>query len=180
MLDSKAIQLTSDNGPNVIQNPMSAHGGPTVNVVEYGENLNLIMDVNLLSTSLSCVKSYFIKNGIFPGCFPECCECQNQLEDCVNLKTRIQSLIDKGFLQCDRIVKNEKVEEKYVEVISIPYTPSNMVGDNSESVPVNAPNVVPGTSSSQEVEELLRLIRKSDYKVIDPLSQTPSKVSILS
>ncbi|XP_050875552.1 uncharacterized protein LOC127079174 [Lathyrus oleraceus] len=39
---------------------------------------------------------------------------------------------------------------------------------------------VPGTSSSQEVEELLRLIRKSDYKVIDHLSQTPSKILILS
>lgn len=56
------------------------------------------------------------------------------------------------------------------------------VGDNSESVPVNAPkpNAVPGTSSSQEVEELLRLIWKNDYKVIDHLSHTSSKISILS
>lgn len=44
--------------------------------------------------------------------------------------------------------------------------------DNLEFVPVNAPkpNAVPGTFLSQEVEELLRLIRKSDYKVIDHLS----------
>lgn len=55
-----------------------------------------------------------------------------------------------------------------------------MVGENLEYVPVNAPNAVPGTSSSQEVEELFRLIRKSDYKVIDHLCQTPSKISILS
>lgn len=55
-----------------------------------------------------------------------------------------------------------------------------MVSDNSESVQVNTPNAVPGTSSSQEVERLLRLIRKSNYKVIDHLSQTPSKISILS
>lgn len=54
-LDSKAIQFTPDNGPNVIQNPMPAHVGPIVNVVEDGENLNLIMDVNLLSNPLSCV-----------------------------------------------------------------------------------------------------------------------------
>lgn len=39
---------------------------------------------------------------------------------------------------------------------------------------------MPGTSSSQEVEKLLRIIRKSDYKVVDQLSQTPSKISILS
>lgn len=55
-----------------------------------------------------------------------------------------------------------------------------VVGDNLGSVQVNALNVVPGTSSSQEVEELLRLIRKNDYKVICHLSQTPSKISIFS
>lgn len=36
LLDSKAIQFTPDNGPNVIQNPMLAHVGATVNVVEDG------------------------------------------------------------------------------------------------------------------------------------------------
>lgn len=51
-----------------------------------------------------------------------------------------------------------------------------MAGDHSRSVQVNAPNVVPETSSSQEVEEVLRLIKKSDYKVIDHLSHTPSKI----
>lgn len=54
---------------------MPAHVGPTVNIVEDGENLNLVMGVNLLFTPLSCVKSYLIKNDIFPGCFLECCEC---------------------------------------------------------------------------------------------------------
>lgn len=54
------------------------------------------------------------------------------------------------------------------------------MGDNSGFVQFNVLNIVPGTSSSQEVKELLRLIRKSDYKVIDHLSQTPHKISILS
>lgn len=70
LLDYKVIQFTPDNGPNVIQNLMPAHVGPTVNVVEDGKNLNLIMDVNLFSTPLPCIKSYLIKNGVFPGCFP--------------------------------------------------------------------------------------------------------------
>ncbi|XP_050877617.1 uncharacterized protein LOC127081402 [Lathyrus oleraceus] len=275
LLDSKAIQFTPNNGPNIIQNLMPAHVRPTVNVVEDGENLNLIMDVNLLSTSLSCVKSYLIKNNIFPGCFPECCECQNHPEGCVNLKVGIQNLIDEGFLQRDRIFKDDKFEEKDVAVISISYTLANIsaparstpltitllglipyssksvvpwhygsdvyyhgvnqegkpfeekpsddeslnvdnfvgtgritrsgrvyspqngqdnadalakakgkqvMGDNLEYVPVNAlkPNAIHGTSSSEEVEELLRLIRKSDYKVIDHMRQTLSKISILS
>lgn len=31
----------------------------------------------------------------------------------------------------------------------------------------------------EEAEELLRLLRKSDYKVVDQLNETPSKISIL-
>lgn len=42
------------------------------------------------------------------------------------MKTEIQNLIDEGFLQCDRIVKDKKVEDKDVAVISIPYTPVNI------------------------------------------------------
>lgn len=70
LLDSKTIQFTPDNGPNIIQNPMPAHAEPTVNVVQDGENLNLIMDVNLVSTLLPCVKSYLIKNGVFSWVLP--------------------------------------------------------------------------------------------------------------
>ncbi|XP_050875925.1 uncharacterized protein LOC127079584 [Lathyrus oleraceus] len=243
LLDSKAIQFTPNNGANVIQNLMPAHGGSTVNMMEEGESLNLIMDVNLLSTPLPCVKSYLIQNGVFPGCSPDCCECQNQPNGCVSLKIGIQSLINEGILQYDKILKDGKVVDKEVAVISIPYTPANIsaharptpltitlpgpipysrenvvpwhygsdvyyhgvkqegrrskdnpnnvdalerakgkqvVSDDSGSAQVNTPNVVPETSSSQEVEELLRLIRKSDYKVIDHLNQTPSKISILS
>lgn len=69
LLDSKDIQFIPDNGPNIIQNLMPAHVVPTVNVVEDGENLNLIMDVNLLSIPFSCVKSYLIKNDIFLDAF---------------------------------------------------------------------------------------------------------------
>lgn len=34
--------------------------------------------------------------------------------------------------------------------------------------------------TQEEVEEFLRLIRKNDYKVIDQLNHTPSKIYILS
>lgn len=51
------------------------------------------------------------------------------------------------------------------------------------TVPDSVPNptVVPvASSSSQEMDELLRIICKSDYKVIEQLSQTQSNISILS
>lgn len=50
LLDSKTIQFTPDNGPNVIQNLMPSHGVPTINMVEESDSLNLIMDVNPLCT----------------------------------------------------------------------------------------------------------------------------------
>lgn len=68
---------------------------------------------------------------------------------------------------------------KVLKIMLMPWRKAKgkqVVGDNLEYVP----NVVLGTSSSQEVEDLLRLIRKSDYKVICHLSQTQSKISILS
>ena len=37
-----------------------------------------------------------------------------------------------------------------------------------------------GTNTNADFEELLQLIKKSEYKVIDQLMQTPSKISILS
>jgi hypothetical protein len=39
---------------------------------------------------------------------------------------------------------------------------------------------VPGGSFEKDVEEFMRIIKKSDYKIVDQLNQTPSKISILS
>lgn len=54
------------------------------------------------------------------------------------------------------------------------------VADGPRPVQVNLPKDDAGSSTAQEVEELLKIIRKSDYKLVDHLSQTPSKISILS
>ena len=57
-----------------------------------------------------------------------------------------------------------------------------MIG-NPRVTPANVtqPILVPGASLvPDEVEELMRIIRKSDYSIIDHLSHTPSKMSILS
>lgn len=47
-------------------------------------------------------------------------------------------------------------------------TPSNEIDISKKLVQLN------------EANEFLKLIRKSDYKVVDQLQQTPSKISILS
>ncbi|XP_050916145.1 uncharacterized protein LOC127131260 [Lathyrus oleraceus] len=62
------------------------------------------------------------------------------------------------------------------------YTPEFNVtpqGPNKESTVV-APTKEPEVVQSEDVVEFLKLIKKSDYKVMDQLPQTPSKIYILS
>ena len=35
-------------------------------------------------------------------------------------------------------------------------------------------------TSKQEIEEILKIIKKSDYNMVEQLGQTPSKISMLS
>lgn len=101
---------------------MPAHGGHIVNMMEEGKSLNLIMDINLLPTPLPCVKSYVIQNGVFPGCSPDCCECQNQPEGCVSLKIGIQSLINEGILKIGRESCRERGGSNFHSIYSYKYS----------------------------------------------------------
>lgn len=58
-------------------------------------------------------------------------------------------MIDEGFLQCDRIVKDEKVEEKDAAVISILYTPANiLVPSRPTPLTIMLPGSIPYSSES--------------------------------
>ena len=58
-MDAKAIQFDVVPSPNVIQHLMPPHGGPTINaIIDEGEILNLVMDVDLLTTPFPFVKRY--------------------------------------------------------------------------------------------------------------------------
>ncbi|XP_050888718.1 uncharacterized protein LOC127093862 [Lathyrus oleraceus] len=62
------------------------------------------------------------------------------------------------------------------------YTPEFNVtpqGPNKEST-VAAPTKEPEVVQSEDAVEFLKLIKRNDYKVVDQLHQTPSKISILS
>ncbi|XP_050890577.1 uncharacterized protein LOC127095987 [Lathyrus oleraceus] len=62
------------------------------------------------------------------------------------------------------------------------YTPEFNVtpqGPNNEST-VAAPTKEPGVVPSEDVVEFLKLIKRSDYKIVEQLHQTPSKISIMS
>src|ERR1044072_7050638 len=101
---------------------MPRHGAVQA-VMEDGEVLNLIMDVDLVRTPLPFVKEYMIKRGVFPGCEAVCERCEHCSNGCENLKAGIQCLIDDGQLQFDQVPRNEKVDAKVVSMITIPYSP---------------------------------------------------------
>lgn len=75
-IDMKVIQFTLNSFPNVIQSQIPTHGDLSVNAIEITEVLNLVMDVNLVTTLLLVVKEYLIKKDVYPSCSPDCMKCE--------------------------------------------------------------------------------------------------------
>ena len=99
LVDSKAINFAPT--PNVIQNPMPAHGGASANAIDGDEGLCLVSDVNAVKTPLLFVKDRLLKGGVFPGCMEDCQECPDHVNGCANLREGIQKLMNEGGLQFD-------------------------------------------------------------------------------
>ena len=53
-------------------------------------------------------------------------------------------------------------------------------GTTNEPARTEAPKKITVEASRQEMEEILKIIKKSDYNVVEQLGQTPSKISMLS
>lgn len=147
LLDAKAIQFSPDNGPNVIQNPMPPHAGPSVNAVEVEQGSNLVRDVRLLKTPLLSIKDYLIEKNVFPGCLHDCYMCQELADGCDDLKNGIHKLISEGSLQCEKVMKGEETVEKEIFVVSIPYTPAKIPAP-AKPVPltITVPSPIPYSS----------------------------------
>ena len=66
----------------------------------------------------------------------------------------------------------------------VDYVSTSKKVHGKDSIMVSQEPVVVGPSNESkengDAEELLRLIRRSDYKVVDQLFQTSSKISVLS
>ncbi|XP_058766815.1 uncharacterized protein LOC131640439 [Vicia villosa] len=263
LIDSKAIEFTPTQGPNVVQNPMPPHGTHAANAIEVVEDARLVKDVTELGSLLPLLKIELLRMGLYSGFGELCTDCMAISSVCDKGKSGIQQLIDNGYLQFEHVRHPELVKNE-VNVVSIPYTPAkipiparapplvitlpgpvpytseraipwnngaevfyqgtkheieipvekedvdNVVGigrmtrsgrifnppqnardDNAEALTrdkgkrVAEDTVDQGQSSksedtvAKEMEEFLKIIKKSEYKVVDQLSQTQSKISIL-
>ncbi|XP_058746759.1 uncharacterized protein LOC131619709 [Vicia villosa] len=263
LLDSKAIEFTPTQGPNVVQNPMPSHGTHAANAIDIVEDIYLVRDVIELGSLLPLLKKELLRMRLYAGCGEFCTDCMVTSLVCDKVKDGIQQLIDSGYLQFEHVRHPKSVKDE-INVLSIPYTPTkipiparapplvitlpgpipytsekaipwnyggevfyqgakyeikapvekedvdNVVGigrmtrsgrifnppqntrdDNAEALAqakgkrVVEDTVDPGQSSNsedtvaKEMEEFLKIIKKSEYKVVDQLSQTQSKISIL-
>ncbi|XP_058741755.1 uncharacterized protein LOC131614145 [Vicia villosa] len=68
LLDSKAIEFTLTQGPNVVQNPMPPHGTHAANAIEVVEDACLAKDVIELGSLLPLLKSDLLRMGLYSGC----------------------------------------------------------------------------------------------------------------
>lgn len=89
LIDSKVISFTP-NGPNVNNNLMPSHVGPSVSVIEEYEGQNLVSRVDEMKTSLAMVKEQLLKNDVFPGCQSGCEQCLSNTQMCKKLKFGVQ------------------------------------------------------------------------------------------
>ena len=89
-----------------------------------------------------------------------------------------QEIVDTG-------ISNTTGERRFTRSGRIFSQPPVVINDRSQGKQpvVSIPNANPGASVSreeEEVEELMKIIKRSDYKIVEQLNQTPSKISILS
>ncbi|XP_050897725.1 uncharacterized protein LOC127104588 [Lathyrus oleraceus] len=169
--------------PNVATNPFPEHGA--VNMIT--EDENLIMDVLKVKTLLVLVHLKLFKAGILKQNHEKCSICLRDSKGYFDVQKGIQMLISNSVLQP---LVNNKVVTNIADASGLTrsgggFTPANLRGgkrvvekpDNGKSL-----LVIPDSRPIQDVEakEFLRLIRKSDYKVVDQLLQTQSNIFVMS
>ncbi|XP_058776858.1 uncharacterized protein LOC131651207 [Vicia villosa] len=135
LLDSKAIEFTPTQGPNVVQNPMPPHGTHAANAIEVVEDAHLVKDVIELGSLLPLLKKELLRMSLYVSCGEFCTDCMVTSSVCDKVKGGIQQLMDSGYLQFERVRRPEMVENA-VNVASIPYTPAKI------PIPARAPPLV--------------------------------------
>ncbi|KAI5384969.1 hypothetical protein KIW84_071820 [Lathyrus oleraceus] len=79
-----------------------------------------------------------------------------------------------GFTRSGRLFAPQPLRDNNAEALAKAKGKQAVVAEES------AQKEVPEGSFEKDVEEFMKIIKKSDYKIVDQLNQTPSKISILS
>ncbi|XP_050878486.1 uncharacterized protein LOC127082296 [Lathyrus oleraceus] len=207
LIDSKIFSFR-DMGPNVENNPIPPHGDPKVNAIEDASDGGMVEKVDDVKTPLAAFHARLLEVGLIDACHDNCEERLvpanshlSPVEICMPTPFSYEStkVVPWRYevIVVDKIVEGsadgevtEDVNEDVTNITGMSrmtcsgqiYTPEFNV---TPKVPVKestviAPTKEPEVVQSEDAVEFLKLIKRSDYKVVDQLHQTPSKISILS
>ncbi|XP_058733066.1 uncharacterized protein LOC131604652 [Vicia villosa] len=125
LIDSKDIEFTPTQGPNVVQNTMPPHGAHAPNAIDVVKDALLVKNVIELGSLFPLLKKELLRMGLYSGCGEFCVDFLANSSACDNLKSGVQQLIYSGYLKFER-VRHPEMGENEVNVASIPYTPSKI------------------------------------------------------
>lgn len=89
LIDSKAISFTP-NSPNIKNNPMPAHVGMSISVVEQSDSQELVTVVEKIQTPMLVVREQLLRHSLIPTNHVSCKDCISNPEICEKLKGCVQ------------------------------------------------------------------------------------------
>lgn len=98
LLKHKIIYFTTEN-PNIKNNPIPGHAGPTINVVEVSEDNVLIRKINQVKTHMTRIHEKLIGYEKFEKLHANCEVCLLNLDKCKKVKKCLQLMMDQGLVQ---------------------------------------------------------------------------------
>lgn len=91
LIDQKMLSFA--DVPNVSNNPLPGHGGPSVQAIEHKDG-SLVRDVTEVKTSMVVVRNKLIEAGLIGKVHNECRLCLSTPNHCMEFKTSLQQLMD--------------------------------------------------------------------------------------
>lgn len=95
----KNILTFKDVRPNVKDNPLSGHRGPTVNAVEEDLGIYFVHDVTKVQTPLATFPARLVEEGLIKEKHEGCIEYVTHPEGCQVVTIYVQYLMDQRVLQ---------------------------------------------------------------------------------
>ncbi|PNX79654.1 coatomer subunit zeta-3, partial [Trifolium pratense] len=151
LLDKKLLTF-KENGPNVKDNPLPGHNGPSVNQVEGSEEL--IKEAIRIKTPLAVIRETLLSFDQFQGMHHQCKVCDENPNHCVKMRECLQGLMNQGLVQIGYAKKESTVlmleqheHEKCLKPIEIIYRKLEVPVEKPESLVVHVPSPFPFKST---------------------------------
>ncbi|XP_050919754.1 uncharacterized protein LOC127137324 [Lathyrus oleraceus] len=199
-----------DSNPNVQVNPLPEHGNATVNMVEGCPRKYRVFDINLIRRSLVEMHATLCELSYYEHDHASCQVCSKDPSGCVIVKRDLQELLDQNLIQKTAISplvihlagatpyeSDKVVPYKYnatmvkrrgvtrsgrVFTVAAPKRTVDVVIEKSSQERFMFVQVGQSSIANQNVDqdEVLKLIKKSDFNMVDQLLHTSSKTYVLS